>query len=640
MNKRIFIIHTLLFVLTFLCTVPVLKASHIVGGEITYVCLGGNRYKITVSIFRDCIGGIAGAISEDNPARIAIFKTNGDPVLTDSISGNNGNGTVIPPNFKNDCVTNPPATCLNRIVFERTYELDNSATGYKVVYQRCCRNGSILNIIDPSNTGATYSCTIPQSFSASCNNSAVFNNFPPQIICINNPLVYNHGATDPDGDSLSYEFCQAYDGGASSNPRPVPVFRADPLVYRGPYSAARPMGGNPRIQIDSKTGLITGTPNLQGRFVVSVCCHEWRRGVMINTTTREFQFVVTNCSKSVIADIPQYSSEFNTYIINCLNYSVYFVNTSKGGTTYFWDFGVEGLNTDTSSEFQPTYTYLDSGTYLVTQIINKGTTCSDSISRFVKVYPRLEVGYSVPTIACPGDTLTFNDNSTSTYPITYRSWNFNDFTALDTGVNPRHVFPFGGLYNVGLMVGNSKGCVDTIFKKILIDPYKPNIGRDTTIVKGESINFSVHNGSDFFWSPSRYLSDTTIVNPTGTFPDTGTFLYTLIAKSPQTNCVGKDSIIVRVISESFLAVPNAFSPNGDGVNDRFRALLVGYQQVSFFRIYNRYGQLVFESKGIEDSWDGTFNGRELELGVYYWLIGVKDRFGKDVEEKGDVTLLR
>lgn len=638
-NHRI--LKTLLLLASlFLGEVQYSSASHIVGGEVTYTCLGGNMYRIRLSIYRDCIGGIPNAISEDNPARIAIYTTAGMRVLFDSISGTTQTGEIVPPNFKNDCVNNPPKTCLNKMVFERDYFLDNSSTGFKIVYQRCCRNGSILNVVNPSSTGATYSCVIPQRPAAFCNNSAVFRNFPPQIICVNNPLVYDHAAFDPDGDSLSYEFCQAFDGASDGQARPFGEFLAEPLTYRTPYSFLRPMAGNPRVQIDPKTGLITGSPNLQGRFVVSVCCHEWRNGIRINTTTREFQFVVTNCSKAVVADIPQYSSEFNTYIVNCRDTKVDFVNTSKGGTTYFWDFGVDEFSDDTSIQFQPTYTYPDSGKFVVTLIVNKGTTCSDSITRFVKVYPKLKVDFISKDFICPGDTMTFEDISTSSYFIDKRTWNFDDFSPIDTGKEVRHVFPYGGLYNVGLIVENLQGCKDTVFRKILVDPFKPNIGKDTTIVKGEKIFFPLSGGSNTAWSPGTYLSDSNYNNPVGTFVDTGTFLYTVVARSEQTGCLGRDSIIIRVLNNGYLAVPNAFTPNGDGKNDRFRPLLVGYQNVRFFRIYNRYGELVFDTNNIEDSWDGTFNGQPVELGTYFWLIGVTDRFGKESQEKGDVIVIR
>lgn len=614
------------------------RATHIVGGEVTYVCLGANTYKFTITAYRDCIGGIANAISEDNPAFFAIYTSQGVRILIDSIRANSG-GEIVPPNFKNDCVTNPPNTCLNKIIFERTVTLNNSSSGFKIVYQRCCRNASIINIFDPSSVGATYSCIIPPASSADCNNSAKFRNFPPQIICVNNPLVYDHSATDPDGDSLSYEFCQAYDGGTNSDPKPIPLFNASPLTYRPPYSPGTPMAGSPRIQINPTTGLITGTPTLQGRFVVAVCCHEWRAGRIINTVTREFQFVVTNCSKAVVADIPQYSSEYNTYIVNCKDYTVKFDNLSKGGTTYHWDFGISELNNDTSNLFSPSFVYPDSGTFLVTLYVNKGTTCSDSISRFVKVYPRLIANYSSATKVCPGDTIDFMDLSTSTYKINKWIWNFDDHSPLDTNQNTRHSFPFGGLYNVGLIALNDQGCVDTFFRKILVDPFKPFSGNDTTIVKGEKINFSPPDNGRYTWQPATYLSDPNIYNPVGTFTDTGTFTYVVKVIS-NTGCIAYDTININVLGNPYLAVPNAFTPNGDGKNDKFRPLLVGYQSVRYFRIYNRYGEEIFSTNNISDAWDGTYKGQEQELGTYYWMLGVKDRFGQDFDKKGDVILIR
>ncbi len=631
----------LLIVFVSLFAITTAKATHVVGGEVTYRCVGSNRYEVTITTYRDCLSGLQAAIQEDNPAYVAIYTTAGQFVLNDSIYATNFQGETVPPNFKNDCVNNPPRTCLNKIVWTKTFTLNNTNTGYKIVYQRCCRNASILNIVNPANAGATYFCYIPPASLATCNNSAQFKNFPPQIICVNNPLVYDHGATDVDGDSLSYEFCQSYDGGDNLNSKPTrPPFNLNLLVFRSPYSFNNPISGNPKLQIDSKTGLITGTPNIQGRYVVSVCCKEWRGGVLINTVFREFQFVVTNCSKAVVANIPQYSSEFNTYIVNCNDRTVNFSNTSSGGDTYFWDFGVRGIDSDTSSAFEPTYTYPDSGLYVVKLWVNKNTTCGDSIERFVKVYPVLRANFSAPTIACPGDTIQFSDITNSSYEINSWLWNFDDFSAIDTNQNPTHVYPYGGLYNVGLIVTNKQKCLDTLFKPILIDPFKPFIGFDTSIVVGEKIDFQGIGGNTYKWTPTTYLSDPFAKNPVGIFTDTGVFNYSVEVKSPQTNCVGRDSITVRVLSNGFLVLPNAFTPNGDGRNDIFRPLIVGYQKVRFFRIFNRYGQLVYETNDIKGGWDGTFRGQLQVMGVYYWMVGATDRYGKDVMEKGDVTLIR
>src|SRR5690606_12667742 len=142
------------------------------------------------------------------------------------------------------------------------------------------------------------------------NNSAVFKSMPPQIICANNPFVYDFSATDMDGDSLTYELCAASPGGSALNPLPPSNGAVTPppyptVPYMPPYSPTMPMSGMPALQINPETGLLTGTPNTIGRFVVTVCAHEWKDGVLVNTLSRDIQLVVTNCSRAVFADIPE-----------------------------------------------------------------------------------------------------------------------------------------------------------------------------------------------------------------------------------------------------------------------------------------------------------------------------------------------
>jgi gliding motility-associated-like protein len=631
----------LIIIQVILLSITNCRASHIVGGEVTYKCISDNVYEVTFSIYRDCIGGASQAIAQDNPAFIAIYTLDGNLVGREEITTPN-NGSNVPPNFENECVSNPPNVCLNKITFTRRITLNNTSTGYKLVYQRCCRNGNILNVIDPSNKGATYSCIIPPKSVSNCNNSAVFKNFPPQIICVNNPLVYDHSAIDIDGDSLTYEFCQALDGGGTQNDsKPeIPSFASPLLPYRAPYNASIPMGGAPQIRIDRKTGMITGTPTLQGRFVVTVCCNEWRNGVIINTVTREFQFVVTNCSKNVIAEIPQLADDYNTYLINCKDYTVKFINKSTGIITSHWDFGVDGITTDVSDEFEPTFTYPDSGTYLVKLYINKGSTCEDSTSRFVKVYPKLDVQFEAPTFACPGDEILLNDISTSTYPVTSRKWDLGDNTSTDTSPVIKHVYEKGGNYTIQLVVSNTQGCIDTTSKVILIDPFNPNVGNDTMIVKNQSVYFNGAPGVNYLWTPSTYLSDPFISNPIGTYPETGIYEYVVSAENPATGCKATDSIKVEVISNGFFTAPNAFTPNNDGVNDDFKLLIVGFKKINYFRVFGRYGELLFETEDIKKGWDGTYRGKPVPLGTYFWVASGVNFLDQVQLSKGDVIVIR
>ncbi len=649
MNSRLFTI------LLFLCSLSVFKASgsHIVGGEVTYVYLGDStagssgvvlhRYRVSLSIYEDCLNGQPEAIAEDNPAYLGVFDATTGAIFEIDTGYKAINYVIpyvnVPINFSNNCVSNIPATCLLKKTFVKEYALPSNSRGYVVSYERCCRNASILNVNNPGDEGATYYCFIPPTNVH--NNSAVFKYYPPQIICLNNPMYYDNSATDADGDSLSYGFCPALLGATDADIKPVPYYPNlnDTVTYIPPYSSRAPMTGFPPIVINPVTGVITGTPNRIGRFLVTVYCNEYRDGALINTIKREFQFVVTDCSKVVVADIPQYSTDFNTYIVDCTDYTVHFVNTSSGGFAYHWDFGVAGTASDTSDDFEPTFTYPDTGTFTVQLVVNPGTTCPDSIKRLVKIYPKFYAAFADSGRQCPGAPISFIDQSTATIkPITSWEWNFGDGSS-SSDQNPVHSYQYGGTFNVILVSKNIKNCVDTAVRQVILETFIPFAGNDTIIVKGEDILFDAQGGIQYAWSPPTNLSDTSIYNPLGTYPDTGHFVYMVHVVS-KFGCSGDDTIKVTVVGHSEFVVPTGFTPNGDGLNDYFRPIAVGYRSLNYFRVFDRWGERVYNSTSLETGWDGTFGNKKCEIGTYFWEISFTDRFGKNGFQKGDVTLIR
>lgn len=631
-------------VLLVMTLVPVLvHASHMIGGDITYRCFGGNNFEITITLYQDCLYGEPIAIQQDDPAQYAIYTAGETPSLFTSGSIGSFSTETVPPNFNNACINNFPNTCLRKQVFKFTVNLPPSAVGYDIVYQRCCRNAAINNIANPGNVGVTYSAQIPPFTAGQCpNNSAVFKSMPPQIICAQNPFVYDFSATDPDNDSLSYQLCAAHPGGMATNPAPSggaitpPPFPTVP--YLAPYSATSPMSGAPPLQINPVTGLMTGTPITIGRFVVTVCVNEWRNGSIISTTSRDVQFVVTNCSKAVVADIPELADEPNTFTVQCKGRTVKFINKSTGGFSYLWDFGVGGA---TSTEFEPTFTYPDTGTYVVKLAVNSGSTCPDSISRLVKIYPEYSADFVWLGKLCPDEPIQFFDSSKATYPpVASWNWSFGDGGTADVQ-NPVHIYGKpGGEQQVTLISRSKLGCRDTITKTLPMKYFNPFAGNDTIIVLGYPYSLNGTGSQYYQWSPPTYLSDPNIANPTAAFPDTGFYTYVLRGTSDD-GCEAFDTITIQVVNYGHIFVPNAFSPNGDGLNDWLIPRLVGFSRINYFYIFNRFGQRVFESIGNNvPNWDGYFNGGPVELGVYYWVINVTDINGNRVEKRGDVTVIR
>jgi len=637
MIRRVF------YVLTFIASFSYPSfGSHMIGGDITYKCKGSNTFELTITLYQDCLNGIPQVILEDNPAFYSIFENSpGHPlVYADSIPALSSQ--LVDPNFSNACITNYPQTCMRKQVFVTDVTLPPSTYGYFIVYERCCRNAQINNIVQPGNTGVAYFATIPPFTAGQCpNNSAIFKNFPPQIICANNPFVYDFSATDADGDSLSYHLCSAHTGGANDQPKPYGnemSYQPAPVTYLGGYSAEQPVSGLPPMQINPVTGVMTGTPNRAGRFVVTVCVDEWRNGHIINTLSRDIQFVITNCSKTVVADIPELPDEPNTFSIQCKGYTVKFINHSTGGFSYKWTFGV---NNATSSDFEPTFTYPDTGTYRVTLVVNEGSTCQDSISRLVKIYPDFNADFSWAGKLCPGEPIQFNDRSVATYPpVILWSWSFGD-GSNDVVPNPVHAYSApGGPKQVTLIAKTKLGCRDTVTKTLPLPLFDPNAGNDTIIVKGYP--YTLHGtGSEFYhWEPADYLSDPNISDPAANFPDTGTYTYVLFGSTKE-GCTATDTIHIQVVAYGNIFVPNAFSPNGDGVNDELIPRIVGYSRINYFYIFNRFGQKIFSSSSENvPSWNGTQNNKPAEVGTYYYIINLTAANGQNVTKKGDITLIR
>ena len=286
------------------------RASHLAGQDFTYVFVGESgglyHYSVTLTLIQDCLNGQPEAIAEDNPAFFSVYNGGGTLVSVDT-TVYYSSSSVIAATANGSCDSflagNP--ICRMKKAFTADFYLPPCATGYTVVYQRCCLN-SVANIATPEDVGVTAFCTIPPSGTVASNNSAVFKNYPPLILELGVPLAFDCSATDADGDSLSYSICAPYDGADAStgNIKPIPAFGPyGNYTYLDSFSAGNPMGCSIPLAVDPTTGMLTCTPNVPGVFIVGVCCTEWRSGVAINTVQRVFEFTATDCTASGVAAV-------------------------------------------------------------------------------------------------------------------------------------------------------------------------------------------------------------------------------------------------------------------------------------------------------------------------------------------------
>jgi gliding motility-associated-like protein len=477
-----------------------LLAKHIIGGDVTYEYVGdagpnSKKWRFTMKIYRDCNGGGA---PFDNDASISIYRgTYSTNTLFDDFNINYLTKTRLIPDTP-QCVTQIPDVCVEEAtyVFERTLPVSAVGQSYFIVYQRCCRNESISNIVNPGGVGATYMVELTQEAQLANNNSPVFKNFPPMVICNNFPLDFDHSAIDPEGDLLLYEFCAPFEGGgpivqgpdlfscfgAKPTPSCPPPF--DNVAFIVPtYSPGAPMGGSPPVSIDQLSGQLNGTPNLVGQFVVGVCVKEFRGGQLLSTIKREFQFNVTNCTPDVFTKIETDSFAFyqdRYQIKSCGSKTVFFENLSGKQDfidSYRWEFDMLGNVVTDAQNWSPTFTFPDTGAYKGLLILNpNGGNCSDTALITVNIFPTVRADFSYDYDTCVAGPVMFTDLSTSEGIVTSWKWNFGIPGAPSSmQQNPSFLYPVPGNHPVTLFVVDENVCSDAETKVVSWFPAPPLI---------------------------------------------------------------------------------------------------------------------------------------------------------------------
>lgn len=468
----------LFFIINILCA-HVAMATHIVGGTIGYDCLGYNAQTQTMTIrirmyvYRDAINGQA---AFDNPAYVGIFVGQNATTPYQTVALSSPSIQTLPTALNNLCAALPPNVRTEEAVYTETITLPYNSAGYTLSYQRCCRNNTINNLTNPQNVGATYSIYLSPQAMTSCNSSPTFSSFPPVAICRGLPLVYDHSATDANGNRLEYSFCYSLDGADPTAPAPNPP-SGPPYAnvpFRSPYSFSNPMPANPAMNIDATTGLLTGTPTQNGQYVVGVCVTEFdANGNILSRTLRDFQFNVAFCEVGVTAYIQadSVSPDSNRFFFRrCGSTSVVFNNLSRPTTIingYNWQFS----NGVTSTVTNPTINFGNYGNYTGKLVVNPNTpACSDSIQIFVELNPNPVASFNIVIDSCnPAQPpIQINNTSSISVPfITGYSWIFGDGT---TGTNAQpsftHQYPPGGTYTINLTATSSKGCVSTTSRTI------------------------------------------------------------------------------------------------------------------------------------------------------------------------------
>ncbi len=539
--------YVLITILSIVCLQDV-YANHTKGGWMYYEYLGPGiadpsklRYKIGLNLYIDC-----GSTLIEPTWNFSFFDGRPPFNFIQDITVNAAPDFSVPGCTSMSCypcINNVPPRCYKIINYETIVELAPTPDGYIVSKQRCCRITGISNIVAPSqNTGATYTIKIPgtsQGATAPQNSSPKFFFNDTVVVCGNNPFSMNFTATDLESDSLSYSFVDAYDGGTTANPNPgtasTPPYSLIP--YAPPFSGTQPLGA--LVGINPITGVISGIAPAPGEYVVCVLVKEYRNGVYIAEARKEIHLKVAPCTPIIANPNPDFTT--------CDGFTVNFFHTSSGANNVFWDFGDPTTLADTSLLDNPSYTYPTAGTYNITFIINKGQACTDTAHRTINVFPGFFPGFTTSPILCAGAAVQFTDTSRTNYGVvdTWR-WNFGDLATLaDTShlQNPTYTYNPAGTYNVQFIVSNSKGCIDTLYKDILISdiPSLSLFPHDTAYCGLDSLQLTASGTGNFSWSPLTNIIGANTATPR-VFPSTPTkYIVTLTNAS---GCINKDSLTV------------------------------------------------------------------------------------------------
>jgi gliding motility-associated-like protein len=274
-------------------------------------------------------------------------------------------------------------------------------------------------------------------------------------------------------------------------------------------------------------------------------------------------------------------------------------------------------------------------TYQVTATIG-GCNATDNVTVTTIPYPGARAGND--TAVCFGTSAQLHAS------ITGSTFNWSPVASLSNPNIPDPVASPPGTTAYILTVFDNIGCPkpgrDTVVVNVL-PKVNAFAGKDTSVVVGQPLQFSASGGEGYLWIPNTFLNRDDVNNPIGIYDGSFDSIEYKLEVVDEYGCIDSSFITVKVFrTDPQIFVPTAFTPNRDGRNDIFRPIAVGISQIEYFRVFNRWGQMVFSTTTNEVGWDGKINGKEQSTGTFVWLVKAVDYTGKAVFAKGTVTLIR
>jgi gliding motility-associated-like protein len=291
----------------------------------------------------------------------------------------------------------------------------------------------------------------------------------------------------------------------------------------------------------------------------------------------------------------------------------------------------------TSTQSDPSFTTAQPGEQRIVFAATSSDGCSDTLRRTIFIHPTPTISARAEDI-CLGDTLIIDPRETTADSMVVGQWFWSTSdTDQYTGIPLKHLFDMTGPASVSVFAISRQGCYsDTLTIDLDVVTTNVQAGPDQYALPNQSVQLVASGALSYLWTPAVGLSNPSISNPMASIRTTQTYVVT---GSTTAGCSSTDTVTVFIVENELIQLPNAFSPNGDGLNDLFRLPLTVIR-LNQFSIYNRFGQRIFSTNNRNVAWDGRFKGKLQDPGSYVWVLDAYNIRGERKQLKGSIILIR
>ncbi len=589
------------------------QARHIVGGEIRMEATAvTNRFTVTMVQFWDENTLTTG--NRDGSAELLFYRKRDNQLMLKYTLPYISSRTV---SYQNQACASFRSLSTTEGTYRSSILLNpadfSDPDGYYIVWERCCRNDDVNNILLPGSSGMVFYLEFPPL--NVLNSSPVFSFPNGDYICKDQEFKMNMSAIDNDGDELRYSLVTPMQGNTNrNNPLGNDAQKSGyPLVnWTSGITLQNIIPGNPSLGISSQGGILRVVASQIGLYVFTVQCEEYRDGKRLGLVRRDFQLLVIECSKNTPpTPVILYDNTEVKSLEFCPERPIQLNTASAPNWSYQWQLNGQNILGAVGSSLMVS----DTGWYSVVKSFKdqcSKDTSSLAVSLVKGTKPEATI-ISDKIVICKDETILLRANSGAN--LVYE-WKKGQEILKENG----QILPISEAESYLLKVENrTNGCstLDSIIiKKETISVSLPQI---SSVLRGNSVRLEPIVESSAYpikynWSPVVSISSSTdsiiSVNPIETLD------YIIQVTSP-VGCLASDTITITVFDRMY--IPDAFSPNGDGINDRL-IIQNGELQIKKIQIFNRWGEVVYASTGYSIPWDGLYLSEKLPNGIYIYKI--------------------